>query len=155
MAAGMSGARPAGELSNKSKNNLVVLLHGIFRRAVKVYGLPANPVAKVERLRVRASGDIEVFSPEEVWALVRAAESEPDAAIFLTAAFTGLRRGELLGAALARCRLRWLDDPGSRELRRRAADDAEVRQGPLGADGAGRRVGAGAARRAGAIHRRR
>jgi integrase len=31
-----------------------------------------------------------------VWALVRAAASEQDAAIFLTAAFTGLRRGELL-----------------------------------------------------------
>lgn len=29
-------------------------------------------------------------------ALVRAAESEQDAAIFLTAAFTGLRRGELV-----------------------------------------------------------
>ncbi|HEY6762255.1 MAG TPA: hypothetical protein VI318_22340 [Baekduia sp.] len=29
-------------------------------------------------------------------ALVRAAESEQDAAIYLTAAFTGLRRGELI-----------------------------------------------------------
>jgi hypothetical protein len=43
-----------------------------------------------------SSGDIEVFSPEEVWALVQAAGSEQDAAIFLTAAFTELRRGELL-----------------------------------------------------------
>jgi integrase len=43
-----------------------------------------------------------VFSPEEVWALVRAARSDADAAIFLTAAFTGLRRGRLLG-------LRWRD----------------------------------------------
>jgi integrase len=41
-----------------------------------------------------------VFSPEEVMALVRAANSEQDGAIFLTAAFTGLRRGELLA-------LRW------------------------------------------------
>jgi integrase len=100
--AGMTSARVERELSNKTKNNLLVLMHAIFRRAVKLYGLPANPVAQVDRFRVRSSGDIQVFSPEEVWALVRAAGSEADAAIFLTAAFTGLRRGELLG-------LRWRD----------------------------------------------
>ena len=100
--AGMSSARQQRELSNKTKNNLLVLMHAIFRRAVKLYGLPANPVASVDRFRVRSSGDIQVFSPEEVWALVRAARSEADAAIFLTAAFTGLRRGEVLG-------LRWRD----------------------------------------------
>jgi integrase len=36
------------------------------------------------------------LSPEEVWALVRAAASEHDGTLYLTAAFTGLRRGELL-----------------------------------------------------------
>ena len=100
--AGMTSVRAQRELSNKTKNNLLVLMHAIFRHAVKLYGLPANPVANVDRFRVRSSGDIQVFSPEEVWALVRAAGSEVDAAIFLTAAFTGLRRGELLG-------LRWRD----------------------------------------------
>ncbi len=35
-------------------------------------------------------------SPEEVWALVRAAGSAQDGALFLTGAFTGLRMGELL-----------------------------------------------------------
>ena len=43
---------------------------------------------------------IDVFSPEEVWALVRAAEAEQDSTLFLTASFTGLRMGELLA-------LRW------------------------------------------------
>ena len=96
--AGMAGSRSARPvLSNKTKNHQLVLLHAIFRRAVKVYGLPRNPLANVDRYRVRASGDIEVFSPEEIWALVRAAASEIDGTIFLTAAFTGLRRGELLG----------------------------------------------------------
>jgi integrase len=78
-------------LSNKTKNHQLVLLHAIFRRPVKVDGLPRNPLNNVDRYRVRASGDIEVFSPEEIWALVRAATSEADSAIFLTAAFTGLR----------------------------------------------------------------
>ncbi len=39
------------------------------------------------------SGDLRVFSPEEVWSLVRAAATEADGALFLTAAFTGLRTG--------------------------------------------------------------
>jgi integrase len=71
-------------------------MHGIFRRAQNVYGLPVNPLARVEKHPRRSSGDVEAFSPEEVWALVRAAASEQDAALFLTAAFTGLRMGELL-----------------------------------------------------------
>src|SRR5581483_2749064 len=51
----------------------LVLLHGIFQRAKKVWRLPVNPAADVERPSLPRSGDIQVFSPEEVWALVRAA----------------------------------------------------------------------------------
>ncbi len=80
----------------------LVLLHGIFRRAIRVWDLPANPVDRVEKPPLARTGDLQVFSPEEVWALVRAAASEQDAAIYLTAAFTGLRLGELLA-------LRWRD----------------------------------------------
>jgi integrase len=84
------------ELSASTRTKAIVLLHGIFRRAKKVWGLSINPVTEVEKPPVSRGGDIDVFSPEEVYALVRAAASEQDAAIFLTAAFTGLRRGELL-----------------------------------------------------------
>ncbi|MGH2892138.1 MAG: hypothetical protein ACRDPM_02550 [Solirubrobacteraceae bacterium] len=77
-------------------------MHGIFRRAQIVWGLAANPLARVEKHPMKASGDIQVFSLEEVWALVRAAGSDQDGALFLTAAFTGLRMGELLA-------LRWRD----------------------------------------------
>jgi integrase len=80
----------------------LAMVHGIFKRAMKVWGLPRNPVVDVEKPPLPRGGHIEVFSPEEVWALVRAAASEQDAAIFLTAAFTGLRRGELVA-------LRWRD----------------------------------------------
>ncbi len=79
-----------------TRTKALVMMHGIFQRARKVWGLPTNPVRDVEKPPLSRTGDIEVFSPEEVWALVRAAASEQDAAIFLTAAFTGLRRGELL-----------------------------------------------------------
>ncbi len=83
-------------VSNRMVAKYLVILHGIFRRAMKVWGLPRNPAAAVERPRYRVSDDLDAFSPEEVWALVRAAWSEKDGALFLTAAFTGLRMGELL-----------------------------------------------------------
>jgi integrase len=79
-----------------TRTKALVILHGVFQRARKVYKLPANPVTDVEKPPQTRSGDIDVFSPEEVWALVRAADSEQDGAIFLTAAFTGLRQGELI-----------------------------------------------------------
>jgi integrase len=88
--------------SVRTRNKLLIQLHGVLGRARRVYGLPGNAAAEVEKFSQRPSGEIEVFSPEEVWALVRAAGSEQDGAVFLTAAFTGLRMGELLA-------LRWRD----------------------------------------------
>jgi integrase len=84
----------------RTRNKLLVEMYGIFRRAQKLYGLRDNPAARVEPLRAPRRLDLQVYSPEEIRALVRAADSEQDAAIYLTAAFTGLRRGELLA-------LRW------------------------------------------------
>lgn len=48
------------------------------------------------------AGGIDVYSPEEILALVRHADDEQDGALFLVASFTGLRQGELLA-------LRWRD----------------------------------------------
>ena len=88
--------------SNRTVQKYLVILGSIFRHAKRHYGLRTNPTDEVERPRVRSKVEIDVLSPVEVWALVRAAGSEQDAAIFLTAAFTGLRQGELLA-------LRWRD----------------------------------------------
>lgn len=62
--------------------------------------MTTNPAADLERPKVRNGRAIDFFSPEEVWSLVRAANGDQDAAIYMTAAFTGLRQGELLA-------LRW------------------------------------------------
>jgi hypothetical protein len=94
-------------------------LHGILRRARKAYGLSGNAAAEVEKFPQRHSGEIDVFSPEEIWALVRAAASEQDAAIFLTAAFTGLRMGELLALRSFRPSVRH-EPTGGRRARRSA-----------------------------------
>jgi integrase len=82
---------------------LLAILHGIMERARKAYDLPRNPVADVDRIRVSYdAARFDFYSPEEVYALARAAASEQDAAMFLTAAFGGLRRGEVVA-------LRWRD----------------------------------------------
>jgi len=89
-------------LANRTVNKYLVVLHGIFQRAMKTHRLPANPLRLVEKRPTRNRAGIDVYSREEVMALVRAAADEQDAAIYLTAAFTGLRMGELLA-------LRWRD----------------------------------------------
>jgi integrase len=89
-------------LANRTKIKVMTVLFGILERARKVYRLPTNPARDMEKPTQRRRAGLDVFSVEEVMALVRAADGEQDAAIFLVAAFTGLRRGELVA-------LRWRD----------------------------------------------
>lgn len=96
-------ARTAKPLSARTRTKVLTLLHGLMGYAVARHRLPANPVAEVAKPKAaKRSGGIDVLSVEEVHALVRSAADEQDAAIFLTAALTGLRRGELVA-------LRWRD----------------------------------------------
>ncbi len=100
--AGLNNGRER-QLTNRTRNKMLTVLGGIMERARKVYALPSNPARDVEKLRERYDATRFMFySPEEVHALVRAAGSQQDGALFLTAAFTGLRRGELVA-------LRWRD----------------------------------------------
>jgi integrase len=109
--AGLSG-KPS------SKRKTLVVLHGVMERARKQHHLPLNPVKDIEKPPQQRGGDILVLSPEEVHALVRAAASEQDATIYLTAAFTGLRMGELIA-------LRWRDsDHTGQTIRVRASYSA-------------------------------
>jgi len=91
-----------GRLSRRSIQKILVILHGIFKRAKRRKWIAANPAEDAERVTFTRSGDFSVLTPAEVEALARAAANDQDAAIFLTAAFTGLRLGELRA-------LRWRD----------------------------------------------
>jgi integrase len=86
-------------LGRRQAVKLVAIIHGIFKRARRAYKLDglANPATDVEPLRVRYTPeDYDFYAPEEVMALVRAAGSDQDGVIYFTAAYAGLRRGELL-----------------------------------------------------------
>src|SRR4051794_38658465 len=98
-----------GRLSGRTINKYLALIHGILKRAQRVYGLSANAAAGVERQPGRRSGDFEVLSADEVEALARAAASAQDRALFTTAAYAGLRLGELRA-------LRWRDVDFSKRL---------------------------------------
>jgi integrase len=93
-------------------------------------------LARVEKHPMRPGGGIKMFSPEEVWALVCAAASEQDGALFLTAVFTGLRMGELLA-------LRWRDVDFAGATIRRASYAGRERTTPRAGDSAVRVFAAG------------
>ena len=90
------------KLSRRTAQKILVLLHGILKRAKRKKWIDSNPAEDAERITLKRSGDFNVLSPEEVEAVARAAVDEQDAAIFTTAAFSGLRLGELRA-------LRWAD----------------------------------------------
>jgi integrase len=80
------------------------VLHGIFRRAKRAYGLAENPAAAdlVERPTVPYTGELDTYTRDEIELLAAHAHDAQDAAIYRVAAYTGLRQGELLD-------LRWSD----------------------------------------------
>ncbi|PTL59936.1 tyrosine-type recombinase/integrase [Paraconexibacter algicola] len=75
---------------------LIVCLSGIYHRARRVWGITYDPVDDVQRPPLKPTYDLLVYSTDDIHRLVAAAASQRDAAIYLTAAFTGLRMGELL-----------------------------------------------------------
>ncbi|MEK6272369.1 MAG: site-specific integrase [Actinomycetota bacterium] len=108
--------------SNRTQQKYLVVLGAIMERAKRVWGLPHNPASELERPRVRNAAGIDVYVPEEVWALIREAASEQDAATYVLAAFVGLRMGEVLA-------LRWRDVDFERRLIRVRSSYTQSREG--------------------------
>lgn len=64
-------------LSPRTINKLLVILHGIFKRAQRTHGLATNPVAGAERQSQRRSGDFRVLDPGEVVLLAEQGRERP------------------------------------------------------------------------------
>ncbi len=90
-------------LAARNVNKFRQVLHAIFAHAMRSdsFGLRVNPVSETTRRPEGGAKPIEVFEPDEVRAIAKAA-ADQDGELFTVAAFTGLRLGELLA-------LKWSD----------------------------------------------
>ncbi len=101
------GAKRRAGLAIKTITNHLNFAHGVFAFAIRRGWVVRNPVAMTDRPpSPPADPDIRFLDREELEALLRAATDDllgpTDHALWLTAAMTGLRQGELAG-------LRWRD----------------------------------------------
>jgi hypothetical protein len=110
------------EISPRTVQKTMVLLHGIYRFAGRRGWTQTNPAAEAERVTVKRRAEFAVLSPDEVQAVARATTTEQAGALILVAAFTGLRLGELRA-------LRWRDVDFANRL-------VHVRRSHYGAAGA-------------------
>ena len=99
-----------GELSARTINKFLALLHGDLQaRPAPLRARRPTPSAAAERQPEHRSGDFDFLEADEVLLLAAHAADEQDGALFIVAAFTGLRLGELLA-------LRWSDVDFSKRL---------------------------------------
>ena len=96
------GAERRRGVAAKTTLNALGFLHSIFEFGMRRDWWGRNPCKLVDKPRVEPSPDIRFLDQEELEALLRATENPTDRTLFLTAALTGMRQGELLA-------LRWRD----------------------------------------------
>ena len=86
-------------LSAKTVKNIHGVLHKALEKAVKLGYIRTNPADTCELSRVEKK-EIRPLDSADIARLMEALEDSPFQALFLTALFTGMRRGEI-------CGLRW------------------------------------------------
>jgi integrase len=96
------GAERRRGVAAKTTLNALGFLHAIFEFGIRRGWCRRNPCKLVDKPRVEPSADIRFLDHEELEALVRATPDATDRTLFLAAALTGMRQGELLA-------LRWRD----------------------------------------------
>ena len=117
-------------LSVRTVNAYRTVLSLIFDHAMAENLIGENPVAGTKRRKARPAEELIVYTSEQVWAISRECRDEQDAALVITAAFSGLRLGEL-------CALRWrnvdLDKRVIRVTRSRSGDmpDGSTKSGQV------------------------
>jgi integrase len=87
----------ARDLAPSTLNQTRAIARGVFATAVERFDLEDDPSIAFKRAKTRraTSDKISFYPPDEVMRLVEHTLGEQDAALFLTAAFTGLRASEL------------------------------------------------------------
>ncbi len=103
------GAKEQRPLSRRTAQKRLVMLGGIFKRAKRLKWVHVDPTTDIEAITLKASGDFNVLTIEQVEATAAKAGADLDPgeaamyrAAILAAALTGLRTGELRA-------LRWRD----------------------------------------------
>jgi integrase len=96
------GSQRRRGVAPKTTLNALGLLHSVFEFGLRRGWCRRNPCKLVDKPRVEPSSEIRFLDQEELEALLRATADPTDRVLFLTAALTGLRQGELLA-------LRWRD----------------------------------------------
>ena len=126
----------AAGASRKSVRNYLTLLHGIFRYAQRRDYVSSNPLHLVDRPHARRDPDIRYLDLVDLQLILDSVPDDllgpTDRVLYLAAALTGLRRGELLA-------LRWRDVDWSTRVVRVRRSFARGQFGP-GKSGAGRSV---------------
>jgi integrase len=99
---GLLEAVQSGGASARTVNKVRGMVGAVFNLAVRKAKCATNPARATDRRREGGRPAIDTYCGAEVEVLAAAAADEQDAAMFRTAAYTGMRLGELLA-------LRWGD----------------------------------------------